>query len=179
MIQRFKLHLSSRVGAGKSVTNVSEIPPLPPSKTVVEVFADFLSYLLKCAKTYITQTHPSGDDLWTYMQNDIDYVLSHPNGWEGKEQADMRCAAVLAKLIPDTKEGHARLTFVTEGEASLHFAVHNGLPLGALEVGRPFLDLHNRLLFTARRGCCYRRCWRRNYRYQLVQQERRVCEGEL
>jgi len=47
----------------------------------------------------------------------------------------MRRAAVLAKLIPDTTAGYAHLSFVTEGEASLHFAVHNGLPMGVMENG--------------------------------------------
>lgn len=38
----------------------------------------------------------------------------------------MRRAAVRAGLIPDTLHGHARISFVTEGEASLHFAIENG-----------------------------------------------------
>ncbi len=29
-----------------------------------------------------------------------DYVLSHPNGWEGTQQSQMRSAAILAGLIP-------------------------------------------------------------------------------
>jgi hypothetical protein len=47
----------------------------------------------------------------------------------------MRRAAVLANLIPDTTAGHARLSFVTEGEASLHYAIQNGLPAGAMNDG--------------------------------------------
>ena len=46
----------------------------------------------------------------------------------------MRRAAVLAGLVPDNPSGHSRLSFVTEGEASLHFSVHNGLPTGAMKV---------------------------------------------
>ena len=38
----------------------------------------------------------------------IDFVLSHPNGWEGKEQVKMRRAAVSAGFIDDTKRGHKR-----------------------------------------------------------------------
>ena len=106
------------MGAGKNIAE--QIPPLPLNKTVVEVFADFLTYLLECASSYIQDTHANGVDLWNSVKNDIDFVLSHPNGWEGKEQAEMRKAAVMAKLIPDTAAGHARVSFVTEGEASLH-----------------------------------------------------------
>jgi hypothetical protein len=130
---RFKLHLRSKVGAGRYVT--SEIPPLPLNKTVVEVFADFLLYLLECASSYIQDTHANGADLWISVKDQIDFVLSHPNGWEGTQQSEMRRAVVLAKLIPDTPEGHSRLSFVTEGEASLHFSIQNGLPAGAMKVG--------------------------------------------
>ena len=130
---RFKLDLRSRVGAGKQLSD--KIPPLPLNKTVVDVLADFLAYLLECASRFIQETHANGTRLWPSVKDEIDFVLSHPNGWEGAQQAEMRRAAVLAKLIPDTTAGHARLSFVTEGEASLHFAVQNGLPTGVLEDG--------------------------------------------
>ena len=110
------------------------MPPLPLDKTVVEVFADFLRYLLECASSYIQDTHANGVDLWNSVKSD--FVLSHPNGWEGTQQTEMRRAAVLAGLVPDNASGHSRLSFVTEGEASLHFSVHNGLPAGAMKVCR-------------------------------------------
>jgi len=130
---RFKLHLRSRVGAGRQLTD--KIPPLPLNKTVVEVFADFLAYLLECASSFIQETHANGAHLWASVKDEIYFVLSHPNGWEGQQQAEMRKASVLAKLIPDTTAGHARLSFVTEGEASLHYSVHNGLPMGVMDDG--------------------------------------------
>ena len=101
---------------------------------MVEVLADFLRYLLECASSYIQDTHANGPDLWNSVKSDIDFVLSHPNGWEGTQQTDMRRAAVLAGLVTDDGIGHSRLSFVTEGEASLHFSVHNGLPAGAMKV---------------------------------------------
>ena len=112
-----------------------KISPLPLNKTVVEVFADFLAYLLECASSFIQETHANGADLWVSVREKIHFVLSHPNGWEGPQQAEMRKASVLAKLIPDTTAGHACLSFVTEGEASLHYAVHNGLPKGVMDDG--------------------------------------------
>ena len=129
---RFKLHLRSEFGAGRSVG--FELAPLPLNKTVVEVFADFLRYLLKCASSYIQDNHANGADLWDSVKSHIDFVLSHPNGWEGTQQSEMRRAAILAGLIPDDESGHSRLSFVTEGEASLHFSVRNGLPDGAMKV---------------------------------------------
>ena len=132
-LPRFKLHLRPRVGAGRQVAD--NIPPLPLNKTVLDVFADFLAYLLECASSFIQDTHANGVRLWESVKDELYFVLSHPNGWEGAQQAEMRKAAVLAKLIPDTSVGHARLSFVTEGEASLHFAVQNGLPVGVMEDG--------------------------------------------
>ena len=78
---RFKLHLRSRVGAGRQLTD--KIPPLPLNKTVVEVLADFLVYLLECTSSYIQETHANGVDLWASVKDQIHIVLSHPNGWEG------------------------------------------------------------------------------------------------
>jgi len=129
---RFKLHLRSRVGAGKNLT--ADIPPVPLNKSVIDVFADFLQYLLRCAGDYIKDSHLNGQGLWNSVKDDIEFVLSHPNGWEGTQQADMRKAATQAQLILDTPAGHARLSFVTEGEASLHFAIANDLRIGSMMV---------------------------------------------
>jgi hypothetical protein len=99
------------------------IPPLPQNKTIVKVFGDFLRYLYKCTQTYITETHASGAELWDSLEGHADFVLTHPNGWEGPQQAQMRSAAVHGGLIPDSPDGHARVQFVTEGEASLHYCI--------------------------------------------------------
>ena len=63
-----------------------------------------------------------------------DFVLTHPNGWEGAQQSMMRTAAVQAGLIPDNQDGHSHLSFVTEGEASLHFCIQSGLTNDAIKV---------------------------------------------
>ena len=101
----------------------------------MEVLADFLRYLLECASSYIQDTHANWHDLWISVQDQIDFVLSHPNGWEDTQQSEMRRAAVLADLIPDSTVGQARLSFVSEGEAILHFSIQNGLPARAIKVG--------------------------------------------
>jgi hypothetical protein len=98
------------------------------------VFADYISYLHECAKVYIQETHANGESLWSTVSGNISYVLTHPNGWEGPQQAQMREAAVLAGLISDDFEGRSRVSFVTEGEASLHFCINNNLAPDALEV---------------------------------------------
>lgn len=57
------------------------------------------------------------------LNGDIHFVLTHPNAWEGSQQAQLRQAAVLGGLISDSPAGQRRLQFLTEGEASLHFCL--------------------------------------------------------
>ena len=131
LLHRFKLHLRPKSKATKDIH--IQHPPLPPGKTVLNVLADFLSYLFKCARTYIEETDANGVDLWLSFEKEIEFVLSHPNGWES-QQGRMRKAAILAGLIPDDQTGHDRITFITEGKANLHFSLRNGLPQSVLEV---------------------------------------------
>ncbi|KAL1687807.1 hypothetical protein GGG16DRAFT_61325 [Schizophyllum commune] len=121
----FKLHLRPRASDPRQ--ELSTLPPLPPNKTVVDVFSDFLAYMFKCARDYIQETHPGGAQLWSSVAENIDFVLTHPNGWEGSQQSLMRLSAIQAKLVPDSDSGRARISFVTEGEASLHFCLSKGL----------------------------------------------------
>ncbi|KAF8959248.1 hypothetical protein BDZ97DRAFT_1402193 [Flammula alnicola] len=134
----FKLHLRSNVSEEQLL--FGNLPPLPLNKTVVEVFADFYRYLLECSAHYIQDTHATGPTLWSSVKNDVEFVLSHPNGWEGKEQDQLRKAAVLAGLVPDdSQKSHDRISFVTEGEASLHFVVQEGVLSSILEKGEGVL----------------------------------------
>jgi hypothetical protein len=114
--------------------NGMRVTPLPRSKTAVDVFGDFLGYLYRCTRNFIIDTHANGRALWAAVENDIQFVLSHPNGWEGAQQTKMRRSAVIGGLIPDTDEGKARIRFVTEGEASLHACVLNGLAADVISV---------------------------------------------
>jgi hypothetical protein len=82
----------------------------------------------------VLDTHVNGQDLWRSVERDIEFVLTHPNAWEGAQQGQMRRAAVLGGLIPDTADAQARIRFVTEGEASLHFCIGSGFVSDALHV---------------------------------------------
>ncbi|PPQ91153.1 hypothetical protein CVT25_003058 [Psilocybe cyanescens] len=115
--------------------DLQKIPPLPLGKPLPEVFADFLRYIVECTKTYIRETHASGKSLWDSFADDIDYVLTHPNGYEGPQQRFMREAAVLAGLVPDMDAAETRVQLVTEGEASLHYCIQSGLTADALKDG--------------------------------------------
>ena len=129
---RFKLHLRPNAQSSGYVTN--KIPPLPEGKSAIDVFADFLRYLHQCARTFIEETHANGVEMWHSLEDRTEFVLTHPNGWEGAQQSMMRTAAVKAGLIPDNEGGHSHLSFVTEGEASLHFCVQSGLTNDAIKV---------------------------------------------
>ncbi|TFK31142.1 hypothetical protein BDQ12DRAFT_740169 [Crucibulum laeve] len=133
----FKLHLRPETESTRHIHE--KIPPLPPNKSVVDVFGDFLGYLFQCAKVYIEETHAGGVDLWASVKNSIEFVLTHPNGWEGAQQSKMRDAAIFAGLVPNTREGRARVTFVTEGEASLYFCIQSGLTNDAIRDGEGVL----------------------------------------
>jgi hypothetical protein len=134
--KRFKLHLRPKTNSTRYVTN--KIVPLPKGKSAIDVFADFLQYLYKCTRTYIEEAYPDGATMWTTLISTADFVLTHPNGWEGTQQNLMRKAAITAGLILDTPEGHSRLVFVSEGEASLHFCIQKGLTNEAITVSKSF-----------------------------------------
>jgi hypothetical protein len=111
------------------------VAPLPLNKTLVEVFADFMRYLRQCAQSYIEETHPNGAALWKSIEANIDYVLAHPNGWEGPQQQQIRNAAILAGLVSKL-ESEKRITLITEGEASLHSCIQHNLTVDCIEVKR-------------------------------------------
>jgi hypothetical protein len=108
--------------------------PLPPNKTARDVFADFLRYLFQCARSFIQESYPHGSALWISLEDTMEFVFAHPNAWEGQQQSQMRTAAIIAGLIPNSPEGHERTHFVTEGEASLRFCVNKGLAADPLRV---------------------------------------------
>lgn len=98
----------------------------------MDLFADILKHLNQCARTYIEETHVDGASMLT--SGKIEYILSHPNSWEGAQQTLMRRAAVQAGLIVDTPEGHSRISFITEGEACLNFCIDKGLMNESIKV---------------------------------------------
>ncbi|KAG1844158.1 hypothetical protein DFJ58DRAFT_29856 [Suillus subalutaceus] len=130
-LEWWKLHLRPRTLAANHI-NDDDIPPLPPGKKATEVLGDFMQYLFRCARSYIEETHPSGSNLWRSLESCIEFVLTHPNGWEGPQQKQIRLAAVLGGLIPSTEDSMTRVHFLTEGEASLHYCVDNTLASDAL-----------------------------------------------
>jgi len=79
---RFKLHLTSRANNG-------DVPLLPLDKIVVEVFADFLVYLLECASTYIQDSYGVG--IWASVQSSY-----YPTQTDGKALSNLSCVKLLS-----------------------------------------------------------------------------------
>lgn len=120
ILVRWKLHLRAKHLASSHIRD-GDIEPLPQGKSAVEVLADFMRYLFQCARTYIQESHLN---FWSSVENSIEFVLTHPNGWEGQQQQQIRRAVELAGLI-SSKEEQSHVHLLTEGEASLHFCVTN------------------------------------------------------
>ena len=91
---------------------------LPKGKAIVDVFADFMRYLYDSTEALFKSSEPNVK--WDSIPT-IELVLTHPNGWKGSQQSQLRTAAVKAGLIKDTPTDHARIHFVSEGEASFNF----------------------------------------------------------
>lgn len=101
---------------------------------MVEVYADILRYIFSCTKKYVQEFYPEGRQIWEGVKNDVHCVLTHPNGYEVHQQGLMRQAAVLAGLVPDQEAAFDRISLITEGIASLHYCIDNGVPALALIV---------------------------------------------
>ena len=141
---------------------------LPKGKTIVDVFADFMRYLFESTKTLFKASEPNGELRWDSVSNSIELVLSHPNGWGGPQQAQLRTAAVKAGIVPDTPAGRSRVHFVTEGEASFNFCATNtqaGKDLEVCRVCGPVRCWPSDPL-TAWRTSFDHRCGRWNHRHQ-------------
>ena len=97
---------------------------LPKGKSLQDVFVDCIQYLFDSTKTFIQESEPMGKELWERLEGKIDLILSHPNGWEGRQQEFLRKSVVQASIFTE-EEALSHVSFVTEGEASFNFCMTN------------------------------------------------------
>ena len=101
-------------------------PPLPRGVTLKTVYADMLAYLFKHARQFVDSSSLDAlgrGSLWMRLKSNFVLVMAIPNGWDDSQQAFLREAVVSAGILPFDHD-HERLKFVSESEASVHFAIN-------------------------------------------------------
>ena len=146
---------------------------LPKGKTIVDVFADFMRYLFDSTKALFKASEPNGELRWDSVSNNIELVLTHPHGWGGAQQTQLRTAAVRAGIVPDAPAGQSRVHFVTESEAQFYFCATQTRMGERLKVRHTAPTQSFFFYVPAVRGASFDdRCGRRNHRYQYLQSSR-------
>jgi hypothetical protein len=74
--------------------------------------------------------------IWDRLREEIVFILATPNGWDSTQHGFLRTSAIQAGLISEN-DADMRLDFITESEASVHFALartrsHTWLKSGSL-----------------------------------------------
>ena len=111
---------------------------------MIDVLGDFLKYVYEYTRTYLQEKDVmDGRSIWTQVEKEIVFVLTHPNGWRGQAQTRMREAMVRGGLVPTMDEALQRVHFVTEGEANLHYCVYHGMIGGTDKVRAALLELRS------------------------------------
>lgn len=115
-----------------------EIPPLPSGVTIKKVYTDFLTYMFDATRSFFKGSTPNGDQIWNRVEDMIVLVLAMPNGWDTPQQGFLREVVTAAKILP-AADLDKRLEFVTEGEASVHYALAHTRTSTWLNEGTMFL----------------------------------------
>ncbi|KZV80678.1 hypothetical protein EXIGLDRAFT_780665 [Exidia glandulosa HHB12029] len=121
----FKLHLHPQ---SMRVASNLDVPALPPGVALKKVYADFLEFLFNHAVEFFQSSSHDGARIWSRLGDSFVLVLATPNGWDAVQQGFLRDAVLRAGILPEdlsTEDLHERLQFVTEAEASVHFALEH------------------------------------------------------
>ncbi|KZV88112.1 hypothetical protein EXIGLDRAFT_722966 [Exidia glandulosa HHB12029] len=124
-------------------------PKLPPGVTVEKVYRDFIGYVFKHAQKFVQETSVDADEVTARTSLNYHVVLAIPNGWDAVQQGFLRKVLVDAGVFPYNFDAR-RLSFVTESEASVHFAIqysndidqwlHQGTCFAVLDAGGSTVD---------------------------------------
>ncbi|CAG8644588.1 7679_t:CDS:2, partial [Acaulospora colombiana] len=99
-----------------------EIPDLPRNTTLKQIYSDMIQYLYTKTKKFFAESLPSGQNIWNRLETSIVLVFCMPNGWDIAQQSLFRQAVIDARLVR-AEEADDRIEFITEGEASVHYAL--------------------------------------------------------
>ncbi|KAG8820615.1 hypothetical protein FRC18_011669, partial [Serendipita sp. 400] len=119
----FKLHLHP----DHMMRSLSRpIPPLPPNVTLEQAYYDIMSYMFWHTREFF-ESRPGyiNTNTWNRLRSSMEVILATPNGWDIREQDFLRQVAIRAGLVRSSS-AETQLNFITEAEASIHFALHHG-----------------------------------------------------
>ncbi|KIM82435.1 hypothetical protein PILCRDRAFT_462174 [Piloderma croceum F 1598] len=116
----FKLRLHPTNGRTHNLA--MELEYLPTGITIMQIYVDFLRYLLRHTKEYFESHILQGQSEWSRYSPAMDVVIAHPNGWGVKEQDFLRRAAVTAGYVTP-QNALSQIKFVSEADASVHFCI--------------------------------------------------------
>ena len=81
-----------------------------------------MKYLLGNTQAAFIHSVPNGATIWNRLKETMVVILTTPNGWDFTEQVTLRRAAITSGLVRADK-AHELLEFISEGEASVHYAL--------------------------------------------------------
>lgn len=113
---------------------------LPFGVSLATIYTDFLGYLLRHTQSYFEDHIIDGSKIWTELGPNMVVVLAHPNGWAIREQNFLREAM---RDVKWSYNGSCQISFVTEGEASIHFCMSHSNMDSALHVSSSVLDTNS------------------------------------
>jgi hypothetical protein len=99
-----------------------EIPDLPRNTTLGQIYSDYINYLYTKTKKFFIESSPSGQNIWDRLEHSIVMIFCIPNGWDISQQVFIRDAVIKTGLVSED-EADARIEFITEGEASVHYVL--------------------------------------------------------
>jgi hypothetical protein len=117
-----KLYLHPQSLNSFSVGKELTFPPLPPGVNIKTIYADFLKFLYGSTGEFIRRNIQGGATTWSRLQTKTEFIFATPNGWDARQQGFLRDAAVQGGLLP-AHNADDRIGFITEAEASVHFAM--------------------------------------------------------
>jgi hypothetical protein len=125
LAQNFKLRLHpANIKSKSSLT----LDPIPSGVTIERIYSDFFSYLFGHTRDFFMERELQGRTIWQDLaqKKKIEFVIAHPNGWGGHEQAFLRKAAVDGGLVSKSDASNL-VHMIRESEASVHFVMfHEG-----------------------------------------------------
>ena len=83
-----------------------------------------MRYLLDATRQFFENTTPDGPTIWSRARDNTVTVLTVPSAWGPRERDILRKSAMQAGLVPEGGPVDL-LQFVTQAEASLHYALFN------------------------------------------------------